>query len=286
MRDENGFLDINHYKNMHKELNGHTISYWLSNGEQEGIYKVVFSVNLYRELLFPTILKNIKVNVVENDLATYHNFYGIFSKSYRDINVETYSFEELIQKYCEEVLKCNYNYKQKFKLYNMSDMLDILKWICKINHIEFPEETTKQELFISFMMQILLADKDSNSKNKEIYFEDTLKFSPFFDLEFCGWANLKVSLNNYRFGFYTDRSTEKPGTYIETIKYFKNYATKEEMDTFMTYLEQLQALKINAQYEEIETQINAQIPEAMKLKLKKDYESNLRNVSALINDKK
>lgn len=254
------------------------MSYWLSNGKQEGIYKVVFSISLYRELLFPTILKNIKVSTVKNDLATYQNTYGIFSKSYHPLNTKTYSFKELIQKYCEEVHNICYEFE-----YNISDMLNILKWICIINHIEFQEDIIKHELFLSFIIQILLANDDNNPKNMEIYFDNTLKFSPFFDFDYYGYIYLEnKSIRNYYFGFYTDRSTEKPGTYIETIKHFKNYATKEEMDTFMTYLEQLQALKINAQYEEIETQINAQIPEAMKLKLKKDYESNLRNVDVLI----
>lgn len=282
MRDENGFLDINDYIDMQEKLNGHVQSYWLSKDNEDGIYKVVFPINIYRELLYPTILKNIKVSVVENDLATYKNSYGIFSKSYRSINCKVYSFKQLIQKYCEDVLKCHYDYKQEFKLRNISDMLDILKWICEINHIEYQEEIVKYKLFLYFIIQILLADKDSNSKNKEIYFDDTLKFAPFFDLEFYGWVNLKVSISNYRFGFYMDRSVEKPNTYIETIEHFKHYATKEEMEIFMTYLEQLQLLRIDDQYEEIETKIDAFIPKDIKLELKKDFETNLKNVDALI----
>lgn len=276
------FLDINDYIDMHRKVNGHVQSYWLSKDNEEGIYKVVFSINVYRELLYPTILKNIKVSVVENDLATYKNSYGIFSKSYRSINCKVYSFKQLIQKYCEDVLKCHYDYKQESKLHNISDMLYILKWICEINLIEYQEEIVKYKLFLYFIIQILLADKDSNSKNKEIYFEDTLEFAPFFDLEFYGWVNLKISINNYRFGFYTDRSVEKPNTYIETIEHFKHYATTEEIEIFMTYLEQLQSLKIDNQYEEIEEKIDAFIPKDIKLELKKDFETNLKNVDALV----
>lgn len=290
MRDENGFLDINDYIDMHKKLNGYIMPHWLSNGKQEGIFKKVFGDSFYRELLFPTILKNIKVSAVENDLATYKYSYGIYSKSYCSINCKVYSFMLLIQKYCEDVLKCHFDYKQDTKMHNISDMLNILKWFCKANNIEFQEGNAMNELFLSFIMQILLANDDNNMKNKEIYFEKTLKFSPFYDFDFYGWVNLKtpinISIKNYRFGFYTDRSVEKPTTYIETIEHFKHYATKEEMEIFMTYLERLQMLRIDDQYEEIETNIHAHIPEPIKLKLKKDYESNLRNVDALVNDKK
>lgn len=286
MRDKNGFLDINDYIDMNKKLNGHVKSYWLSNGEQEGVFKFVSPNNLYRELLFPTILKNIKVNTVVNDLATYHNSYGIFSQSYHASNIKTYSFMSLSEKYCKEILRKTYNREQEYELHNISDMLNILKWVCTTNNITFLEEKARQELFLKFIMQILLADIDNNTVNQEVFFDECLEFSPFFDFEYYGWARVELSAANYRFRFYTDRSTEKPMTYKETINHFKNYATKKEMETFMFYLKQLQTLKISAQYEEIEAKIHAHIPEPMKLKLKKDYESNLKNVDALINDKK
>lgn len=289
MRDKKGFLDINDYIDMHKELDSHK-AYWLSNDKTDFVFINLKGIRLYRELIYPIILKNIKVDAVKNDLATYKHSYGIYSKSYCSINCKVYSFMLLIQKYCEDVLKCHFDYKQETKMHNISDMLNILKWFCKANNIEFQEGNAMNELFLSFIMQILLANDDNNMKNKEIYFEKTLKFSPFYDFDFYGWVNLKIPINisikNYRFGFYTDRSVEKPNTYIETIEHFKHYATKEEMEIFMTYLELLQMLRIDDQYEEIEAKIHSHIPESTKLELKKNYETNLRNVDALINDKK
>lgn len=290
MRDKNGFLDINGYIDMQRKVKGYHKSCWLSNGEQEGVFKPVHGISLYREIFYPIILRNIKINIVENDLATYQNRYGIFSKSYHSYHtpkIKTYSFCDIIKKYCEEILKVYFNYGLKYKLHNMSNMIFILKWFCKMNNVQFQEDSIKHELLISFIMQILLANKDNNTINNEVYFEEILNFSPFFDFEYYGDINLEnKSTKNYYFGFYTDRSVEKPNTYIETIEYFKHYATKEEMEIFMTYLEQLQMLQIDDQYEEIEANIHAHIPEPTKLKLKKDYESNLKNVDALINDKK
>lgn len=285
MRDENGFLDISDYLDLGVTLEyGNNTPHWLSNDKNEYVFKVKKGIRLYRELLYPIILRNIKVNTVDNDIAIFNGQKGIISKSYHSSNTKVCLLVKIICQYCIEVLNTNFNYELVNSLYNISDMITILKWFCAINNSPFFENLTKNELLMSFIMQILLANKDNSAVNREMYFDETLTFSPYFDFENYGDVNLKrkKSKNNYRLDFYTDRSEEKPKTYIETIEHFKHYATKEEMETFMFYLEQLKSLGIQEQFIEAEDQIHAHIPLLMKLKLKKDYESNLRNVSALI----
>lgn len=288
MRDKNGFLDINDYIDMHQHLDGHTKAYWLSKDKTDFVFRNLKGIRLYRELVYPIILKNIKVDAVENDLAIFNGEKGILSKSYHSLNIRVCSLVKVICQYCIEVLNAKADYEVLNNFYNLTDMITILNWFCKINNSPFMENLVKNELFKSFIIQILLANNDNAAVNREVYFDDTLTFSPYFDFEDYGDINLKKkrNKNNYRLDFYTDRLEEEPETYIETIEHFKHCATKEELEIFMSYLEQLKSLRISEQFMEAEDQIHAHIPLLMKLKLKKDYESNLKNVDALINDKK
>lgn len=287
MRDKKGFLDINDYIDMHKELDSHK-AYWLSNDKTDFVFINLKGIRLYRELIYPIILKNIKVDAVKNDLATFNREKGILSISYHSLNSRVCSLVEIICQYCIEVLNIKFNYEVVNGLYNISEMMTILKWFCSINNELFKENIVRNELFMSFILQILLANNDNAAINREVYFNDTLTFSPYFDFENYGDVDLKKknNPNNYRLDFYIDRSVEKPNTYIETIEHFKHYATKEELEIFMSYLEQLKTLRIQEVFMEVEDQIHAHLPLLMKLKLKKDFETNLKNVDTLIHDKK
>lgn len=283
MRDKKGFLDINDYIDMHKELDSHK-AYWLSNDKTDFVFRNLKGIRLYRELVYPIILKNIKVDAVKNDLATFNGEKGILSKSYHSLNSKVCSLVKIICQYCIEVLNIKFNYEVVNGLYNISEMMTILKWFCSINNEPFKENIVRNELFMSFILQILLANNDNAAINREVYFDENLTFSPYFDFENYGDVDLrkKNNPNNYRLDFYIDRLNEKPKTYSETIEHFKYCATKEELELFMSYLERLKTLKMQEQFMEAEDQIHARIPLLMKLKLKKDFETNLKNVDALV----
>lgn len=288
MRDKNGFLDINNYIDLGPTSTGENVPHWLSKSNNEFVFKSLKGIRLYRELVYPIILRNIKVEAVENDLATFNGEKGILSKSYHAKEEEVFSFSSIIKQYCNDVLHEMY-YKKVSSLYNIGDINTIFKWYNKLHGLSFEEQTIKNSLFLDFILQILLAHDDNAPINKEAYVSENFKLSPYFDFEYYGDINIKRTKNkvgNYLLDFYTDRLNEKPRTYIETIERFKYCATKEELEIFMSYLEQLKSLKMSEQFMEAENQIHAHIPLLMKLKLKKDYESNLKNVDALVNDKK
>lgn len=288
MRDKNGFLDINDYIDLGPTSTGENVPHWLLNGNNEFVFKHLKGIRLYRELVYPIILKNIKVDAVENDLATFNGEKGILSKSYHMTEEKVLSFSSIIKQYCDDVLHDKY-FKRVSSLYNLGDLNAIFKWYSKLHELPYEEQPIKKNLFLDFGLQILLAHDDNAPINKEVYVSETFKLSPYFDFEYYGDINLKRAkkeVGNYLLDFYTDRLNEKTRTYIETIEHFKYCATKEELEIFMSYLEQLKSLRIHEQFMEAEDQIHAHIPEPTKLKLKKDFETNLRNVDALINDKK
>lgn len=289
MRDKNGFLKIEDYTDLGETKEGGHNPHWLSNGTNEYIFKVIKGIHLYRELFYATILKNIKMNTVENDLAIYKDQKGLLSKSYRPSKIETYSFSDIIEAYCEEKPGISWDYDLEKELYNTWDMISILNWFCEIKEKPFEETTIKQEIFLSFIMSILLANADDCPTNREIYFKDKAYISPYYDFEYFGDIHqLDKPCSNASYALWYRRSTldKRPTSFIGTIKDFKNYSTKEELTIFLDYLETLRSLKMKEQFEEMETKIHAYVPRRIKHKLRRDYTMNLINVASVINDKK
>lgn len=211
------------------------------------------------------------------------------SKSYHEDNIPAYSFINIILSYCENFLKKSHEITYQIdtikNLYNINEMTKIIIWTCERKHIPYNENDIKEHLLLNFIIQVLTANSDNASVNHEIYEENELCFSPFFDFEHCGEINLrkKSSKNkNYCFAFYTDRSESRPENYIETIKHFKNFATKQEMELLRYYLEELKRLKMKDQFTELEEQINANVPILIKAKLKDEIQKNLESIDTIL----
>lgn len=288
MRDKNGFIDISDYLDLGETKEGKNKPRWLSNEKNEYIFKIVKGIYLYRELFYATILKNIKMNTVENDLAIYNDQKGLLSKSYRPYKMKAYSFCDIIEAYCEEKRGIFLNYDLEKELSNTRDMVFILKWFCETKQQPFEETAVKHEIFLSFIMSILLANADDCPTNMEIYFKDKLYLSPYYDFEYFGDIHdldKHYSNNSYSLWYRKDTLDKSPTTFKGAIKDFKNYSTKEELTIFLNYLETLQTLKIKEQFEETEDKIHAYIPKRIKCKLRRDYTTNLINVKSVINDK-
>lgn len=180
MRNRQGFLDINDYIDLGFTQNGVNVPHWLSNTESKYVFKELKGIRLYRELVYPIILRKIKMNAVENDLAVYHGKQGILSKSYHLNEEKVLSLSNIIKQYCNDVLHKKY-YEKIGSIYNVENLNRVFKWYSMIHNLYYDEQTIQKSLLLDFFIQILLANDDNAPINKEAYVGKIFKLSPYFD---------------------------------------------------------------------------------------------------------
>lgn len=281
MKRINGYRIIDDFQKINdltiNHLSGYFCVGWYTDGFTKYLFKNEDTLMSYRELFYSIILKKLNMSVVENDLAKREKQTGIISKDYKTDKLSIKSISKIINDYDEH---CDL----KEWPYYVNGLKKALLWYCKTEELLFDEQTEK-ELIERFIIQILLGNSDLNSRNLEIYTDNsTLRFSPFYDFGAYGTVNPKNKENGYKFQYKASEEDEIPA--CVTLEDFFNDASRKEIEFLKEYLEKVQEIKIFEVFNTIKEQTEYAVPEGVQIVLKKELKENLENVHSYFQERK
>lgn len=276
MRDDLGYLDVSDYLDLNIEMNCSNNIYWLQNNNEEYLFKEENSLAAYKELFYSHLVQNCCLDSVFVDLARYKNNYGIISKNYNPQKLEVKSFYNIIL----EFLKCQklrYTREVYDLFYNYDTVNQIIKWYC-IEHQKNYREELKLDIFIHFVMQILLGDSDKTALNYELMFDKNPKLAPLFDFEKCGLVNLDKKSNELTYRLRFKRNDIEIKNDFQMFIHFLEYGTKEELEIFKYLLETIKQINIPKIINCMEYQINANVPIDIRRRLVNTHRTNIEKI--------
>lgn len=311
MKRVNGFLDLDDYfKNLKEQKNLNNFEFLLQDYVLESDYKEHHywlkinneyyyfkpSGSIYEEIMASECAKFLGISSSEVDLAIFHNFEGIISKSYRKENCNYISLLDILQKYLINNKNTNIleqmGYVLDIEIEDLEDELFISK---EINNLEIiwqaldekyqnKEEISKimHDLVLRFILNILILQNDAEPQNYEIEeSENEINLMPFIDGELCfmhseffeSYSSLAINFNDIDNNY-------------DHLREFLKISSQEYIDLFLEKFDLLTLEQFNIIFKNIEKRIKVEIPTNIKKRIILSYKINRKKIDDILEEMK
>ena len=285
MRRVNGYYSLENMKKIDKKSTGFFSVGWYTDGTDEYLFKREEELNAYRELFYSRVLKQLGLLVAEYDLAILDNQKGIISKNYNIEHNPSFTIEEIFDEICFKKTINRLRYEKE--KYNLENLPSAIKEFCREKKWFYNSEIEK-DIFLQFIIQILLGNGDLQSRNLEVQYNiknQELKLSPFYDLAFFGnvpiFSDLGRWSNKYCFleRIYERYDDNRP---FIIIKNFLQTSSETQIEILKEYLEKLEQMNYQKIVKNIEEQTEKKIEDNMKKEMVRSLTRNLQDISLIV----
>lgn len=282
MKRINGYIDINFY-NMIKIVDKDRKQFFLEYRGKKYFFKSGSLLENYTELFCSIIAKKVNISTVNYDLAFYDGNYGVVSEDYNPENLKVIPIQDILFKYYDEVIVPNY---KDFPLevfvenaFNLEDVWESINYYYKNFLIT---ENLMKSIIESFILQIIIGNKDMHMRNISIFDTDNPMLTPNYDYGASETVNLKDNQHFYNLQVQPLNFNEKNSAVLT----FEKFLNLSDYQTVEMFKEKIQLAPLADEvFQEIESMTQMSVPLEIKKYLAGIYNSNIRFINDKINDR-
>lgn len=269
----NGVLELEDYtiiKECHPMDDGINCLNWFQMNGKNYLFKCGTLEEAYREVFWSYVLSHLKINAVRYDLAKQNGLYGVITEDVNPKRTKIQPLKSILLEYRQKVL---YQKDARKYYYSLEELKQVYRYTYQNNYGDTEIEELIKATLQKFIIQILFGDSDMNYKNTTIITAQELKLFPYYD--FGRFGRVKLNRNkDINFCFtYKQPQSELP---INTLKDFFRFASQEEKEIFIKWMNLVLEINTNAVIEEMEEHIEHQIFFPLKTNLENQLKRNAK----------
>lgn len=280
MQLKNGYLTTEDAKMIRKcdpLIDGQQCFAWYNIESIDYLFKIGPEVNLYLEVLWSRILKEIGLNAVQYLPAEINNRQGIIVENFNPAEAPVISMDTFLKKYNRH---CQIEFvKDRHLLYNVTDLKSGFDWYFKKKMNEIQIQILKEDLLQQFIIQLLAGNNDLHEGNMNIIQNQEKPSIPFYDFGHYGFINIEKAYFSYELSYGKKKQNRVSPS--NTISEFLENGTKEEIAMLYFYLDKMKKTNIRRINEELESSIHKKINPYMYQDLEKKLNANCRTIETI-----